>query len=775
MPRRPILFLAMLGVLLGIVLVVRRPVGPSAPTISGVLPPARSTSPGRGLDPAIAADLLAREAQRAGRRASVWAPETDAEVHEELFIQLWDALRNTADPVPVLGALPFDSIELPELLDAGFHDVGIRHRTAGSGRRTLAHAEWIRQLGRWRDDGWRLDGSEWRMPRFNPAMNGLPIRSGHTVEFHLLHVPDGRRVQLAVDLDVAWTKESSPGAGPVPSRLSVRTVSWLESDLPPRFELAARDVVTPPRGAATVDPLIVRDLDGDGRDEIILLGKNRVYLNRGPGRIQGVRLCPRLDTTLAAGLVADIDGDGIADVVGADGQGLVIVRGEATGRFDGEPVRQPFPEFLNPWVITAGDVDGDGDLDLWVAQYKVPYHNGQMPVPFHDANDGFPSYLLRNDGHGHFTDITVASGLDGHRNRRTYSASLVDIDDDGDLDLVNVSDFAGVDLYLNDGTGRFIDVTVRLPNPKLFGMAHAIADFDDDGRPDLLAIGMNSPVADRLEQLGLGPSDGHALTAWRGAMTYGNRLWLNGGNRFVPAPFARQVAATGWSWGVAVQDFDHDGDLDLWIANGHKSRASARDYDTEFWTSDIYQAATAEMSPGLDAYFQSIAGQRYGRGDSYGGHQRNRFLQRGADGSYRDTAWLQGVALPQDCRNVAAADLDLDGRLDLIVTTVSHEEPFEQAVEIHRGTALVGPWVALRVAELGPGLSPQGVRVDLETDRGRHSRWIVSGDSYRTQNWPVAWFGLPGGETPVRFTVHYPGKRTRTLENPPVGKVSVLR
>ena len=57
-------------------------------------------------------------------------------------------------------------------------------------------------------------------------------------------------------------------------------------------------------------------------------------------------------------------------------------------------------------AITAGDVDGDRDLDLWVTQYKPGYRQGQMPTPYYDANDGEPSFLLLNDGRGHFTDAT---------------------------------------------------------------------------------------------------------------------------------------------------------------------------------------------------------------------------------------------------------------------------------------------------------------------------------------------------------------------------------
>jgi enediyne biosynthesis protein E4 len=729
----------------------------------------------RTTDPDLAGRILELESQRSRRMSGEWRAETEAQSHEELFIQLWDRLRTEADPIAVLAALPFRRLEIPVALESRPHDPGVQVLESGKARDVRDHGQWVRMLEGWAGDGWRLEGSEWRMPRFQPADGARPARSGHVAEFFLRRIEPPNRRHLVVEFDVTWGSGTNPEDAAVPDGIVVTGIHGTGSALPPRFERVAADRVDPVRGFSQSDPLIVRDLDGDGRDEIVLLGKNRVYLNRGPGRIQGVRLCPRLDSVPATGLVVDVTGDGIADVVAADGRGLLLVEGTAGGRFDGEPRRQDFPDFRNPWVMTAGDVDADGDLDLWLAQYKVPYLNGQMPHPFHDANDGFPSLLLRNDGHGGFTDVTEAAGLAPKRFRRTYSTSFVDLDQDGDLDLLNVSDFAGVDLYLNDGSGRFVDATERLPDPHLFGMAHAVADFDNDGQPDVLAIGMNSPVADRLDSLGLGLRGWEDVTQWRKAMAAGNRLWLGRNGRFEVPPWSREVAATGWSWGVAAQDFDHDGDLDLWIANGHKSRASARDYETEFWTSDIYQVRSTALSPALDHYFQGIAGQRYGRGDSYGGHQHNRFLQRGSDGRHVDTAWIHGVALEQDCRNVSAADLDLDGRLDLVVTTASHEEPFTQTVEIFRGTGPATNWVALRVPDLPGGFPASGVSVELEATGGRQTRWLLTGDGYRTQGWPVAWFGLPGGSVPKRFVVLYPGRRTKTLENPPANAVSVLR
>jgi hypothetical protein len=89
---------------------------------------------------------------------------------------------------------------------------------------------------------------------------------------------------------------------------------------------------------------------------------------------------------------------------------LVLYSGDERGRFSGEPQAIAFDEPLRgPSVLTTGDVDADGDLDVWVGQYKPAYAGGQMPSPFYDANDGYPSYLLLNDGDGNWTPATPDS------------------------------------------------------------------------------------------------------------------------------------------------------------------------------------------------------------------------------------------------------------------------------------------------------------------------------------------------------------------------------
>ncbi len=710
------------------------------------------------------ADRLAEE--------TIWAPELIAQRYENQFIEAWDRLRHGEDFAQVAADVDFTTLELPAFGSAKTRAQGIRHRRSGVGGTRWTARDWRRQLVAWRDEGWRLDGSEWRLPWFSPPSPGRGAAGRFTVEIHAEHPATQRRLIVRGSLEVQW-RPPEDDTLPAIDEMRFHEAECLDRTGPPSFSIVARNDISPDPGALTIDPLILQDLDGDGWDDVILAGKNRVFRNRGGGSFSYEVLAPALNTVMIGALVADFDGDGKPDFMGVDGDGLVWVPGDGAGHFPGGPRRQPLPNLSNPFVLAAGDVDGDGDLDLWVGQYKVPYKFGQMPSPYHDANDGFPSYLLLNDGHGHFTDATEAAGLGAKRWRRTYGASFVDLDDDGDLDLVVVSDFAGVDLYLNDGRGHFRDVTVgSLPVPRLFGMAQVVADFNGDGRPDLLAIGMNSPVAQRLVAMHLGPPGFESYQVVRPDFAYGNRTWMNrGGGRFEAAPFADELAATGWSWGAAVADLDNDGREDVYVVNGHKTRDSAREYEPQFWMHDLYAGTRTNLDPALDLHFQAVASRRYGAGESYGGNQRNKLFLAGADGHFTEVAWLLGAALPDDCRNLGVTDLDGDGRLDLVVTTARFGAKPGQELLVLRNGGPVGNWVALRL-ESGPKGGAWGAaRVELQTTSGLRYRWHTVGDSYRLQQSTIVHFGLAPDERPVRFRVRGAGGRKWETEAGEAGRV----
>jgi hypothetical protein len=217
-------------------------------------------------------------------------------------------------------------------------------------------------------------------------------------------------------------------------------------------------------------------------------------------------------------------------------------------------------------------------------------------------------------------------------------------------------------------------------------------------------------------------------------MAYGNRLLLASANGFCHTALSADVARSGWSWGVTSFDFDNDGDLDIYVTNGHKSRASARDYETQFWMHDISVAASAH-DPALDLYFRATATRLYGLGYSYGGYEKNRLFVNAAGKSFVEAGYLAGASLELDCRNAVSEDLDEDGKLDLIVLTHETWPKVQRAIHVFRNEMpLSAHWIGFRLRESRAGPSPAGATITVHTASGTLRRHLVTGDSHRSHH-----------------------------------------
>jgi hypothetical protein len=506
---------------------------------------------------------------------------------------------------------------------------------------------------------------------------------------------------------------------------------------------------------------------------LLLVAANALFRSSPDGAFRSEIISPALTTPISAAVLEDFNGDGHPDLLIQTLQDLRLVEGLPGGRFatSSRSVWTAPPSTQSVLTLTAGDFNGDGAADVFLGQYKEPYVGGSSPSPFHNANDGYPCHLLSQLADGRFVEVSDYSGITSKRLRRMYSASFADLDTDGDLDLLTISDFAGLDLYRNDGSGVFTDVTdAWVVNPRAFGMAHALSDFNADGRLDLLMIGMSSPTVDRLEHLRLRRPDSHQDHGQRMAMTHGNRLYLahpNGG--FSESPLGDSIARSGWSWGCAAADFDNDGFPDVAIVNGLESRESVRDYESEYWLHDQH-VGTADDNPAAYLYFKSKIARTRGRGMSYGGYEKNRlYLNQGAS-HFLEVGHLFGIALEQDSRNALAEDVDADGRVDLIVTSFEKWPDPKPTLRIFRNELQeVGNWIGFRVPRATPG-----TQVRISGPGNDQVRQIVAGDSYRSQHSKSVHFGLGTGSEVNRATVRWPSGKTRTLENPTVGRYHLV-
>jgi len=720
---------------------------------------------------------------RARLDATIWADEILAQQYAMTLYTLWDALLDAdrrgdpASKLEVLTSIDFAEITLGVPQRAEALDHGIERFAFGAPRTTLTAGEWGAFLDELAGAGYRLVQSEWHHARFHPPSEGSPARSQVTVALHVIDAGGNRRIVLEGELAVEWSDRLDGRGHFVPAKIDATGLRMLTRTGPPAFERILGFQRPLQGGLSPIHPVLIYDLDKDGFSEIVLVRASRVLWNRQGGKFRGAPLLGEpyalMETALTeTGMIADMNGDAHPDLMSTRARGdLILYLGDGTGRFLEDPKVSPrFEQPLRaPSVIAVGDVDSDGDLDVWLAQYKPPYISGQMPTPYWDANDGYPAYLLLNDGAGGFTPATEAAGLAEKRFRRTYASSFVDLDGDDDLDLLTVNDFAGVDLYHNDGSGHFVGANDTLrANRHLFGMSAAFGDYDVDGRLDFFVAGMASTTAQRMEAMGLGRGERPEMQEMRLSMAYGNRMFLAEDGGWREPEFRDEVAHTGWTWGTAAFDFDNDGDPDLFAANGNESGRSTKDYCFVFWCHDIYDGES-EPNEELGILFgERMKGFATGM-ESWEGHQKNRLLMNRQGREFVNVAFLLGVADSFDSRSALSEDLDLDGRVDLIV--VEDRGLKGQKLHVHRNQLETGnAWIGIQLREEGRGVSPVGASVVVRTAEQTHVGRVFTGETIMGQNSTTLHFGLGASSRVEALEIRWADGRARTLPNPEINR-----
>ena len=524
------------------------------------------------------------------------------------------------------------------------------------------------------------------------------------------------------------------------------------------------------------------DFDNDGFDDLYICQPaglpNRLYRNKGDGTFEdftekaGVGV---LDNTACA-LFADFQNRGLQDLLVVCGSGPLLFVNKGDGTFAIKRDAFKFAQAPQGTFTHAAlaDYDRDGRLDIYFCLYSYylgldQYH---YPVPYFDARNGPPNYLLHNEGDGTFVDRTETAGLNADNNRYSFACAWGASATGEYPDLYVANDFGRNNLYRNNGNGTFTAVSSQAHVEDVAaGMSAAWCDADNDGRQDIYVANMWSAAGQRVSmQQQFHEHSAPELRAFYQRHAHGNTLYRNlGEEQFKNASQQAGVERGRWAWSSDFWDFDHDGYSDLYVTNGYVSAPDSlanlktNDLGSFFWR-QVVGKSPDDATPTLAYEHGWQALNELIRSDSsWSGHERNVAFANNRDGTFTEVSGIIGLDYVEDSRAFVLADLDHDGRLELVVK--NRNAP--QLRILHNNLKELSPSIGFRFRGRKTNRDGIGTAVTLETGKLRQTKYLQAGSGFLSQHAKEVFFGVGDWTGSVRASVRWPSGHTQTFEGLP--------
>ena len=476
------------------------------------------------------------------------------------------------------------------------------------------------------------------------------------------------------------------------------------------------------------------DYDNDGFQDIYLVnGSSRSlekaghpphdYLlhNNGDGTFTDVTAKAHLGDTAWGGGVAvgDYNNDGYLDLYVTNYGPNRLYRNNGDGTFTdvAEAAGVADPHWTFPkWSMGAAfaDIDNDGYLDLYVANFTKFYYQLDRPAPNPNSPckmksvpiacapeqyEGSQAILYRNNGDGTFTDVTQFAGVTQKVPGRGFAVVFSDFNNEGHQDAFQANDSGPNFFYINDGKGHFTDsswesgTAVDGLGNVLGSMGATVGDVNHDGLPDIF-------VTHFVDQP--------------------NTLYINEGNHM----FSDQTVPFGlWSigyhysgWGTKFEDFDNDGWLDLWITNGHTMEQLEQHYPEDPFAEPNY-------------VLRNVEGKKF-----------------------VDMSEISGIRkLPNKVgRGTAFSDIDNDGDIDVLVINKN-----DAPTLWHNDGGNSRNWMTIRTEGVKSNRCGIGARIVATADGVRQSFEVRGSDSYLSSNDLRVHIGLADSKE-ADIEIHWP-------------------
>jgi hypothetical protein len=503
---------------------------------------------------------------------------------------------------------------------------------------------------------------------------------------------------------------------------------------------------TPEKGTIIEVPgsgVALLDYDNDGWLDIYLLNSSTVAALKGKESPPRAMLFHNnhdgtfTDVTEKAGVgnerwgfgvaVGDYDNDGWPDIYVANFGKNRLYRNNHDGTFT--DVAETAGVALDGWSAgpSWGDYDHDGRLDLFVPGYAKYNIDNPQSCDFMGTKlscgplglAGEQDHLFHNNGDGTFTDVSDKAGVSDPKGYYGFASTFVDVDDDGWVDLLVANDSKPNYLYHNRHDGSFEEIgylsgfAVTDDGRVIASMGIAVGDYNRDGKVDFYISNF---------------SDDYSVLFKNNGNNIFSDVTYQAGLVEPTIPFLK--------WGTGFLDFDNDGLLDIFVANGHVFPI----IDKQNW------GTTWAQRPQL---FRNLDGVKF-----------------------KEVAPATGSGLADTipARGAAFGDLFNDGHIDVVINNLDTTPTLLRNVVRNENH-----WIAFKL--IGSGKSPRdaiGAKVFVTTDGIRQRADVFSGGSYGSNSDPRVHFGLGTAHKVNKVEIQWPSGKNQVITVPSVDRIFLV-
>ncbi len=529
----------------------------------------------------------------------------------------------------------------------------------------------------------------------------------------------------------------------------------------------------------------VGDIDNDGLPDLFFSGNmvsSRLYLNRGNMQFDDITDAAGVTTNRWAtgAAMVDLNDDGFLDIyvcvsgsrtsTGKDRANLLFIN-NGNRTFTEAAQRYGLADTGYASNAVFLDYDGDRDLDVFLLN-NSPKDFARGAADAHplgvrsDSPEGW-NQLYRNNGNGTFTDVSREAGI-LRQIGYGLGVAVADVNRDGWPDVYVSNDVSPNDvLYINNQDGTFTDKAgAWLKHASFAGMGVDIADFNNDGWPDLLQVDMLPAAMEQQKRMSGYLTYGGQLELRRrgyrndyvaNALQLSNGVTQNGDVVFSEMAAFAGVAATDWSWSALFADFDNDGSKDIFITNGYPKAPNDLDYQAA-----VYAARQADNHQEALKQLRALRSYRLS----------NYLFQSNGDLTFSDKTTAWGMDAQGFSYGAAYADLNNDGRLDVVVNNI--DDP-AYVYEGTRPTSDSSHFLQIKLEGESPNRRGIGATIALTADGRRQYLYHSPYRGYLSTMDDRAHFGLGRATRVDTLEVIWPDGRSQVLADLAVDGMVTVR